>query len=959
MPKEKSLEEHDKEKHPHGFNPETDTCKFRERLSKETESDKADELDTGKDDEFSDEEIASMEKIFGVTDDIDAGGWLLPDGRLLDFNRDYHKDGKEDWDEHGDISKAFSTNRKKKLGISGAEKRIDGLMKGIEGAMQAGGIRYDNGPDGLYMDIGKEPTKEQYGFLEKMARHDWDKDPFSDGDGHVITIGGNKKVLTYPDNEILRKRLVSDIKKFFTDEGRENKNSPDAEAVRMFHGDRFSKKSDGGEGWLKEALEAVAKKVKRFISGVKVQVSDKPYDGGDERKNGASISRDALEKAINRIFDEGIVDIRVKDGQREKIVKSALGFFDKYGEAEFPISTGGIMFFGPAPETIKRHGGNEELAWAEYAIHAATNDNVDEKGKHYRTYGKEKIEKVNPRIEEIVSADETIIDRNRAVFFKEIDENHVGRLVARPENGDLRVDDLMEVTATYMKKKNAPDTTMPLVRAVEEWTSRGDTTNSSTDADSIANLGSGANGGEERKSISANPDIRYFRDDGGKVVGTYNRKTNKVVLYPGANADTIAHELCGHATWQYAEQQAANGDSSLLDKMNEVVDAEIAKPVWEEVAANYGGESHDVQREEVWAHIVGHKGSKAIAKIRDTEKGQKWYQKAWGVVKDAWKGMLSKVGLNRIKTDGIEKMSPEEFSDFMVEQMTSGKTLGEIKNRKDEKDEKDRKSITSQKLVTPKEDAAYKEAVEKGDMETAAKMVREVAGRAFPNTKVVEEDGLPKIVFHNTDSSWTVPVVPWEGPIEWDGLPGLFFADKEQPQYGKNRISCFVNLINPLDMNDGGRKFLHGRSSDQIDAFTKQYEDAIKTGENEFEFGDDGVLKITPKGMSLLKYDGYFGEHPEDETGKVVEYAVMSATQVKSAAPVTYDDSGKVVPLSRRFDDGDDIRGDVSGTSSFIDMMKSLHPDVNPDELLSKLKSLGSREEMERAVAQILGAKKK
>lgn len=65
-------------------------------------------------------------------------------------------------------------------------------------------------------------------------------------------------------------------------------------------------------------------------------------------------------------------------------------------------------------------------------------------------------------------------------------------------------------------------------------------------------------------------------------------------------------------------------------------------------------------------------------------------------------------------------------------------------------------------LVSAAEDAAYMDAVNRGDMETAARMVREVAGRAFPNTKVVDEDGLPKIVFHNIDSSWTVPVVPWE-----------------------------------------------------------------------------------------------------------------------------------------------------------------------------------------------------
>ena len=72
------------------------------------------------------------------------------------------------------------------------------------------------------------------------------------------------------------------------------------------------------------------------------------------------------------------------------------------------------------------------------------------------------------------------------------------------------------------------------------------------------------------------------------------------------------------------------------------------------------------------------------------------------------------------------------------------------------------KGSSKKQIVTPEEDAAYMEAVEKGDMETAAKMVREVAGRAFSNTKVVDKDGLPKIVFHNTDSSWTAPIVPWD-----------------------------------------------------------------------------------------------------------------------------------------------------------------------------------------------------
>jgi len=54
----------------------------------------------------------------------------------------------------------------------------------------------------------------------------------------------------------------------------------------------------------------------------------------------------------------------------------------------------------------------------------------------------------------------------------------LAKLVAYPENGNLR-GDLIEVTASYTKQK-IPDAAMPLVRAVAEWTSRGDFPNAAT-----------------------------------------------------------------------------------------------------------------------------------------------------------------------------------------------------------------------------------------------------------------------------------------------------------------------------------------------------------------------------------------------------------------------------------------------------------------------------------------------
>lgn len=51
-------------------------------------------------------------------------------------------------------------------------------------------------------------------------------------------------------------------------------------------------------------------------------------------------------------------------------------------------------------------------------------------------------------------------------------------------------------------------------------------------------------------------------------------------------------------------------------------------------------------------------------------------------------------------------------------------------------------------LITPEMDAAYMGAVNSGDMATAQRMVMEAAKLAMPNTKVVDEDGNPKVVYH-------------------------------------------------------------------------------------------------------------------------------------------------------------------------------------------------------------------
>ena len=79
-------------------------------------------------------------------------------------------------------------------------------------------------------------------------------------------------------------------------------------------------------------------------------------------------------------------------------------------------------------------------------------------------------------------------------------------------------------------------------------------------------------------------------------------------------------------------------------------------------------------------------------------------------------------------------------------------------------------------LITPEMDASYLDAVERGDMAAAQRMVMEAAKLAMPNTKVVDENGNPKVVYHQTNHSVYInretgqnwDELDWRERMEWD-----------------------------------------------------------------------------------------------------------------------------------------------------------------------------------------------
>ena len=224
-------------------------------------------------------------------------------------------------------------------------------------------------------------------------------------------------------------------------------------------------------------------------------------------------------------------------------------------------------------------------------------------------------------------------------------------------------------------------------------------------------------------------------------------------------------------------------------------------------------------------------------------------------------------------------------------------------------------------LITPELDATYLDAVERGDMETAQRMVLEAAKLAMPYTKVVDENGNPKVVYHQTNASVYInretgqnwDELDWRERMEWDErndwddyweerefntfsrvnarttneFDGFFFAPNydEYHEYGDRTIAAFLNITNPASNADYN----------------------IDSSKN--NAGREERLRLQREG-----YDGVIREYD----GEVHEYIAFNPNQIKSADPVTYDDNGDVIPLSERFNpEKKDIRYSISSQPIF------------------------------------------
>lgn len=230
-----------------------------------------------------------------------------------------------------------------------------------------------------------------------------------------------------------------------------------------------------------------------------------------------------------------------------------------------------------------------------------------------------------------------------------------------------------------------------------------------------------------------------------------------------------------------------------------------------------------------------------------------------------------------------------------------------------------------------KADDQYMEAVNNNDTETLEKLVDESAKAAGYDIKAYHGTGYDFTVFDKSKQG--------DNYQDWGRLgKGFYFAPdsrsaKDWAELSRGNLNkvmpVYLRSENMLDSFEALPDNLKDTIPEDWDSLTRRL--AEKYAYNYIEY------------MQEFGYDvqNILAEHGYDGINGHVEYVVFDPEQVKSADPVTYDDNGKVIPLSERFNQKeDDIRFSLSDPVEETKDLMALH-NLHSTELLKQLQMGG------------------
>ena len=206
-------------------------------------------------------------------------------------------------------------------------------------------------------------------------------------------------------------------------------------------------------------------------------------------------------------------------------------------------------------------------------------------------------------------------------------------------------------------------------------------------------------------------------------------------------------------------------------------------------------------------------------------------------------------------------------------------------------------------------DTTYLEAVNRGDMETVQRMVDETAEKAMHESKIRGKDGKLIVCLHATDAKFTVfdteKIGSGNGGANFG--KGFYFTAYRSyaKDYGSSVGEYFLDIRNPFEYYSTSKQYLVdmlGKSGHKYDKdFVEQYDEEDLWDDDLLDgFLAGALIDENPYSVfsEMLQNAGFDGINISDGEEIVAFYP----EQIKSADPITYDDNGDIIPLSKRFD---------------------------------------------------------
>ena len=248
-------------------------------------------------------------KVFGYTPYFYDAGYLLPNGKLLNFSGEKGSHHGSRGQDHRAIETIYAK-----------ETRSDAMLR----FMSEGNIRVMAETPGLDISSVAEPTAEQYRTIKNFVR-EYSKEGYMAVD---ITDRNGNVVGTYSyENNINADRVVNDIKYYFENgtpreqsslskfRHQKKKNAPNADDILSFNGEPFwigmvnNRTGDILKTWTKQEAEAEAYDLERYVDfseedGYTFFTSDLLQDNGQiEYDDYGDRLSDFLIKRINEQID--------------------------------------------------------------------------------------------------------------------------------------------------------------------------------------------------------------------------------------------------------------------------------------------------------------------------------------------------------------------------------------------------------------------------------------------------------------------------------------------------------------------------------------------------------------------------------------------------------------------------------------------------------------------------------